>query len=359
MEKTCSKQGSLSLEAALVMPVVLLMLWSFLAMLSALTAEIKLKGALDRTAAELGLISPLTRAIESIADEIQNDRLSEEDGARSREIPEIGTDARITELEGVVRAIMPEFSLQDLARDLILDVSTSALMGQVIQQRIQYWLDEAETGQSVRSGTAVSSWEKRLRDRRIFLDWRVDKKQLWLCLSYRLETPLGSARRLIKSVVPLWIGEAADTKPGDAASPDGSAWLLDNFSRGQQIRSEMGGDLPYDFPVIASFSDGEATMIKSLDLTAPVYQQQGELLAQVKEHLDHLADFSGALYEREDQVIRIEPGQIMARRMILVVPANAGQSWLDDAWSILDRQARSRGTELQIVQYGDSTRYQP
>ena len=64
-----SRYGSLSLEAALVLPVILLLLVAFLAMQSAVTAEIKLKGALDRTAAELALLSPLAQVIEPILSE--------------------------------------------------------------------------------------------------------------------------------------------------------------------------------------------------------------------------------------------------------------------------------------------------
>ena len=264
-----SRQGSLSLEAALVLPVILLLLVAFLVMQSAVTAEIKLKGALDRTAAELALLSPLAQAIEPI--------LSDSSLPQSSEKP-----AMVGELEALVRAIIPDFSLEDLAADFMLDTTSTAVLGQILQQRVAYWLQETVDGQSARSGNAASSWERQLKDRRIYLDWRLEQRQLWLCLTYRLSTPLGQTERQIRSIVPLWLGDLAAIQ---AEKADGSVWMLDNFSRGQIIRRAMGGDLPYDFPVIARFSGGEAVMIKSLDLTAPGYQQIDALLWQVEYYI--------------------------------------------------------------------------
>ena len=348
-----SRKGSLSLEAALVLPVILLLLLSFLGLQSAITAEIKLKGALDRTAAELALLSPMAQAVGPILADNDASNGTGHDGESVSGTP------LIDDLEHVVGEIIPGFSLEDLARDFLLDTASTAVLGQILQQRIEYWLQETAAGQSTDSGHAASQWEKHLVDRRIYLDWRIAQRQLWLCLSYRLSTPLGWTDRQIRSIVPLWFGDLDAMMAGDSELADGSVWLLDNFSRGQIIRREMGGDLPYDFPVIARFAGGEAIMVKSLDLTAPGYQQMGTLLDQVGSYLDALAGFTGATYERLDKVIVVEPDEVASRRLILVVPANASQSWLGDAWSELNRLALSQGVILQIVTHGDSTRYVP
>lgn len=362
-----SRKGSLSLEAVLVLPVILLLLISFLGMQSAITAEIKLKGALDRTAAELALLSPLAQAIGPILAESDERSVDGDEGSRVDDAssvdgvqsePADGTTL-IDDLEQVVGEIIPGFSLEELARDFLLDATSTAVLGQILQQRIEYWLLETGTGQSTDSGLAASQWEKHLVNRRIYLDWRVAQRQLWLCLSYRLSTPLGWTDRQIRSIVPLWFDDLDVIKASNGELADGAVWLLDNFSRGQIIRREMGGDLPYDFPVIARFAGGEAIMIKSLDLTAPGYQQMGALLDQTGSYLDALAGFAGATYERADKVVVVEPDEIASRRLILVVPGNASQSWLSDAWSELNRQAFSKGVVLQIVTHGDSTRYAP
>ena len=239
----------------------------------------------------------------------------------------------------------------------MLDATSTAVLGQILQQRVAYWLQTTGDGQSTYSGSAASSWERQLKDRRIYLDWHLEQRQLWLCLSYRLSTPLGQTERQIRSIVPLWLGDLDAIKSEEASGADGSVWMLDNFTRGQIIRRDMGGDLPYDFPVIARFTGGEATMVKSLDLTAPGYQQIDALLGQVGSYLDALADFTGAVYERNGKSITITADEIRSRRLILVVPANASQSWLADAWSALGGRAKSMGIVLQIVPYGDSMRY--
>lgn len=352
-----SRKGSLSLEAALVLPVILLLLISFLGMQSAITAEMKLKGALDRTAAELALLSPLAQIVVPVLAENDVNKAAGESGETGEAGDANSRLILLDDLEQIVGEIIPGFSLEDLVRDFLLDATSTAVLGQVLQQRIDYWLQETGAGQTTLFGSAASSWEKQLVDRRIYLDWRVAEHQLWLCLSYRLSTPLGWTDRQIRSIVPLWFGDLDAIKASNGGTADGSVWLLDNFSRGQIIRREMGGDLPYDFPVIARFAGGEAIMIKSLDLTAPGYQQMDALLSQTGSYLDALAGFSGATYERQDAVIRVEPNAITSRRLILVVPANASQSWLSGVWSELDRQTLYMGIVLQVVPYGNSTRY--
>lgn len=49
-------------------------------------------------------------------------------------------------------------------------------------------------------------------------------------------------------------------------------WSLDNFTRGKKIREIFGANLPFNFPVIARFNSGTATMIKSMDITTKSYQ---------------------------------------------------------------------------------------
>ena len=96
-----SRKGSLSLEAALVLPVILLLLLSFLGLQSAITAEIKLKGALDRTAAELALLSPMAQAVGPILADNDASNGTGHDGESVSGTP------LIDDLEHVVGEIIP------------------------------------------------------------------------------------------------------------------------------------------------------------------------------------------------------------------------------------------------------------
>lgn len=337
------RRGSISLEAALVLPGVLLLLWFFLGLLLADTAEIKLKGALDRTAAEISMISPLARILENTP--------------KTSGQPDDGQSASTADLEQLVGELFPGFSLEKLGADLLLDASSTAMLGQLVQQRLNYWLAESEAGQPGWPGRQAALWSACLVSRHLYLDWQIDRQQLWLCLSYKLQTPLGRLTRETRCAVPLWIGRDRQTE--SAGQADDSVWLLDNFSRGQLLRQEMGGDLPYDFPVIASFDDGEAVSIKSMDLTAPGYQQESAANKQVMEHLDDLAAFAGAQYGKNGQNIAIDEEQIVRRRLILVIPANSGEEWLAGGPGLLQSYAAARNLTLEVVTRGNSSRYLP
>jgi hypothetical protein len=305
------------------------MLWCWLSLIQGVTAEIKLRGALDRTAAELSLLSPLCSLLED-------------------------QSVQESDLDQLLAGMLPGLSLTALARDLALDSTSTLAMGQAIQQRLAYWLDEAEAGQPGPPGSLGSAWRRQLTVGRLFLDWQLERQQLWLCLTYSLRTPLGPAARSVQCVVPLWIGrgERAATKQNYD-----DIWLLDSFTRGQTFRTAMGGDLPYDFPVIAHMDGGTAVSIKSLDLTAPTYSQASAFSGQVVDYIERLAGFSGADYNKGGQQISISADAIQSRRLVLVVPENGAQDYLTASLAELASLATSRGVVLDVVRAGTSTRY--
>ena len=54
-------------------------------------------------------------------------------------------------------------------------------------------------------------------------------------------------------------------------------WSLDNFTRGRRIREIFHANLPSNFPGIAAYSNGVATLIHSLDVTAASYQDPADI----------------------------------------------------------------------------------
>lgn len=328
MNNMINKRGGLSLEAAVIMPLVLMLTATLIVALYCVEAQIKIKGALDRTAAELSLLSPACQLIEEI----------------SFDDPQISENA--SELNAVIQEICPGESLESVLADAMLDLASSALVGKILQNRLDYWLGEAWSGQP--------GWAGCLGSRKLYLDWKTGSQQLWLCLSYQLKTPLGAMTRQANAVVPLWTGQSKRVN-GDAAD---EIWQLDNFSRGQRLRELHGANLPYDFPVIARFTAGEALSIKSIDLTAPTYQDQDSIKENLLEQIEILASFKGADYFREEASVTITSQSITSRRLLLIIPGNCRQTWLNELLTEMTSQAAENSVNLQIVRFGSSTRYQ-
>jgi hypothetical protein len=335
-------RGSISLEAVLVLPVLLIICWFMLSQIIAVTAEIKLGGAVRRTAAEMSLLGPAARLLETAGST----------AARSSD-PDVGDT--VQDVETLFAAIFPGLSAEQLLYGFTLDIASTHLIGPAVLSRVSFWLDDAEAGQPGTAGNSRSLWRHSIRDLHVFLDWQLGRQQLWLCVSWQQQHALGLQRRTTCAVVPLWTGH--DDQRAAESNQD-SIWLLDNFTRGQTFREQMGATLPYDFPVIATFESGTATAIKSMDLTAPTYAGQSAFSRQVSDYIEAVAGFAGADYNKGDTRITIGSGEITGRRLLLVIPQNSGQNWLDASLAELGLLAAGSGVDLQVVRTGISTRYQ-
>lgn len=108
---------------------------------------------------------------------------------------------------------------------------------------------------------------------------------------------------------PLYVSESDNT---------GSVWNLDNFERGMRIREAFGANLPFNYPVIARYENGKATMIKSLDHTSKTYQNNAAFSKAIINMIDELSEFNGRQYGS----IIIRPVDIKSRELILVMPTN-------------------------------------
>lgn len=322
-----NKHGGLSLEAALIMPLVLMLTASLVVALYCFEAQIKIKGAMDRTAAELSLLSPACQLLEEL------------------NLGDLGISEKASELNTVIEEICPGESIESIMGDAMLDLASSVLVGKILQNRLDYWLGEAWSGQP--------GWAGCLGRRKLYLDWKTGSQQLWLCLSYQLKTPIGTMTRQANVVVPLWTGQKKLDSDEDA---DG-IWQLDNFSRGRRLRELYGANLPYDFPVIARFSEGEALSIKSIDLTAPTYQDQETIRENLLEQIENLFLFNGADYYREKGSVSVSSQSITSRRLLLIIPGNCQQPWIDDFFMDMSSRAAAKSITLQIVRFGSSTRY--
>ncbi|HAL74128.1 MAG TPA: hypothetical protein DCM45_03420 [Clostridiales bacterium] len=338
MARICNQRncrGSLSLEAAIVLPLLLAFGFALLALLQCSVCEIKFKSALDRTAAEISMLSPLI----FMADE---SGLAPMTKGLSQELTESDS---IQLLNQLLEELLPGQTVEALLDDLVLDLSTSVMLGPLIQKRFDYWLAEACSGQP--------GWQARLGLRRLFLDWQAADHRLWLIVDYELISPFGPLQRKTCAVVPLWTGRHI---PADSSGED-SVWMMDNFARGRKIRQAFGANLPDNFPVIASFADGQATMIRSVDLTAPTYQSQGRTETDLIRLVDDLAAFQGAATHRSDGAAVVQQADIKRKSFLLVIPANAEQAWLHEAIKDITSYAASRQITIRVEKYGNSYRY--
>jgi hypothetical protein len=129
-------------------------------------------------------------------------------------------------------------------------------------------------------------------------------------------------------------------------------WSLSNFQRGLKIRRLFGANLPTSFPVIAKFVNGKAVMIKSMDLTAASYQAGDNAEKTLKGYLNELVKYKGQEKPWGSDDILIRGKDITSRELLLVIPKNdlsdANEKLLLDMADI----AASKGVKLVVERYG-------
>ncbi len=348
------QRGSFALEAALALPPLLLTVLFLISMCMSVQAEMRLKTALDRTAAEISLLPPL---VFSLVDEssIQlpiSDLLNSigsvdtgADGSDTGESTDSGTGGggeAAEQLRSALLEIIQPDKLEVLVSDALLDLASSALLADIVEARINYWQE--------RLGLS-----NKLSAPQIWLDWNLKDDQLFLEADYEIRTILGKTNHRATALLPIWRStDNASASESDSNSENDAdnVWQLDNFSRGRKLRAIYGGNLPASYPVIAKFAQGEALSIKSMDLTKPTYSQPQAVEQAVTEQFLRLAGFAGTAKPYGSSKIWIKAEDITARRLLLVVPADSDFGLYQDTFRNLSIKAESMGLDFNLVTYG-------
>lgn len=135
-----------------------------------------------------------------------------------------------------------------------------------------------------------------------------------------------------------------------------SVWTMHNFTRGKIIRDVFGANLPYDYPVIAYFKDGEARMIKSMDITKATYRDAAAFKRELEEMLSRFAAFSGtkgnpAVAEK----LQIAAADIRKRTLLLVFPTNRMTEEQSRALlNVMTADAALRNIQIEIHLYQEA-----
>ncbi len=303
------RRASLSLEAALVFPLVLILLLVFVVAIEGEQDAMILSLALDQTAKEISLLLPVADILE-----------------------------RVVSPEKLVQKWIPNDLLARVALDGMTDVAATVFASPFILSRVDTWATDIAKGRNRK---------KPMGERRLVVDIDDKNKSVWLILILRKDSPTGEYHDVIRSRVPLWNAALFKESENGEENRDG-IWELSNFERGNVFRRMFGGHLPPFYPVIASWDGFEATSIKSMDWTAPSYSSSVQVERRIERFISDLAAFEGVGGEGP------EPGSIRRRRLILVIPDNE-VPWKSEALLENWRSAAlRRGVVLDIRECGTS-----
>lgn len=332
--RQAGRSGSIALEAALTVPLFLVVLLFLVSAIQTARAEVRLRIAADRTAAEIALLPPVIFSLIE-EDSLQIPIASLLDGVSASESDD-GSRPSFQSLDALDWFIDPE-ELESVVNDAALDLASSIAFGRLVSDRVRYWL--------ARQGplgviTAPS----------VFLDWNLPDDQLFLNIYYEVRTLNGRLQRQLTAFVPIW----RSSDPREEQEKGSTVWDMDNFARGQALRKKFGGNLPGNFPVIARFQDGEALAIKSVDLNKPTYDDPAELIKKISPQIEALADFTGTAAPFGKEQVLIQASDIRRRRLLLVIPADSDLGRFRPVMNDLNHLADQHGVLFEMVTYQKS-----
>lgn len=328
------RSGFVALEAALTVPLFLVVLLFLVSAIQTTRAEVRLRVAADRTAAEIAMLPPIIFSLieeESLGIPVS----SLIDGLLNPEM-DSGANASFKASTAISWFIDPD-ELESVINDTALDLASSIAFGRLVSNRIRYWL--------VRQGSLGVITEPS-----VFLDWNLDDDQLYLNVYYEVHTMNGRKPRQLTAFVPIW--RAAD--PKSERDQDTTVWDMDNFARGKALRAKFGGNLPDNYPVIARFESGEALAIKSIDLNKPTYDDPSELFRKVSPQIEALADFAGNASPFGKNKVLIRASDIWRKRLLLVIPADSDLGRFRSVMNELNAFADKNGVAFEMVTYQKS-----
>lgn len=333
IKKRRSFRGSALLEAAITMPMVLILLASMMASMTAVNVELFVQRATENVIQEINVAIPFVSqgfgCIEDVTAALGVGDLLEVDLD--------AVDSVMTVLGGISGATGVDLS----------DVLGTMAFGRFVRDRILVEYRKLSDGSPVFDGI--------VSDVSVYLDYDSENKCVFVKVYYALSAGEFYWPRYYCSSITLYADKLP--KKEEANEQDDEAdevWEKDNFTRGTILREKYGGNLPYNFPVISRFKNHEAMSIKSIDTTSPYYQNLSKLDSVMKEYIDDLAGFSGAKWGNTI----VEGKDIYSRKLLIILPKNGDLTCKDEVQSWVS-YAKNHGVTLVIEEYGESHRYIP
>lgn len=129
-------------------------------------------------------------------------------------------------------------------------------------------------------------------------------------------------------------------------------WAMKPIERGKKIQKLLGRNMETsNFKTITSYNkfSGEATSIKSIDLSAKSYQSSSTLYKTIDKMLAELIDFKGKVKIMGDS----KSFDVYRKRLLIVVPGDCRNDQNQSVFNELTEKALLNGIKLDVLNYGN------
>lgn len=316
--KETYKRGNVSLEAAILLPLCLLVIALFTQIVSAFVAEMNLRQSLEASTREASLA--LATA------------------GLWQDLPSTAVDYISDEIE---------IELPSVINEWFLELSASHIAEPYLLSRVDAYYEEQISFPNLSS--------ELIQNQSLQVWTSADEKLLWFDLDYEIHLMGMTLSRQMRESVVLWHPLPSLETEDDGIPHD--IWSYDNFMRGTFFQTYFGRNLPTTYPVFASFNHGRATAMMSTDLTAPSYQSDATLYKLVEDELNRIAAYTGPNFMWQNHPSAFHRSEIKIQELLMIIPVNSEQDRLD-ILEDLRYLANELGVNMKVIKAGTSFRYQ-
>jgi hypothetical protein len=368
------KRGSITVEAAMVLPLFVCAVMSIVLIMKLIYTHEIIQHALDRSVNELAVYSYVysasgqKSAADNAADELENagqmakgdvSLLVEEynlingigestSNIGSKDIGSIGDDvddiaALIEETKDNTSKI--EETIERISKDPVREVKSficlaGSLMTHEANHQVSKYTSAFLMSKHLESNGAGA--DEVLRQLNVVDGFKgmdfgeslmfgdEDRSEIDIIVKYKVLLPLpinflGDVDMVQRASARAWLG--AKTPSGTSENnEEASISDLSPFERGKAIQDMYGRNLPYTFPVITKFENGMATSVHSINLNDKTYQSDGgtvnnsSVKYRINYYLKELYSFNGDSMTSDGKEYRVDGNDINRKQLIIVVP---------------------------------------
>lgn len=302
--KCIIKRGAISLEIAIAAPVVMIILLSFIWQISAIRNEMVYRSIIIKESEKAALM---------------------------------GISLELLGMNSTVNDLSLEYGE---ISEILLDKTYQSVLNKNIEAHYRTFLANK------RNFTHI------LKPEYAFTEREMTDDVIYFTSVYSLHTPFGAQSKAF--TIPLRTWYRGDLSGKIRKIVNGNVWKMDNFERGKFLRVRFGGNLPLGFPVLSGFSNGNALVIKSMDLTKPTWIDPLQVRMQLLSEVSELVKFRGTDNPWGKNSINIGYDDIMQRIFKLIIPENTEQVRYAPVFEELSGFCSMNQVEFEIINFQNS-----
>lgn len=244
--------------------------------------------------------------------------------------------------------------LQNYAFELITAVDKSdyvEILSDVIPENIQFLPAEILFLNGIEKTRSNNSmFRSTIQIKGVDVITQPEDDRVSIIVEYFVVSNWGKKTKSYAFAVPIW--KSQRTYPLFTEERNiGDIWDKDNFSRGLFFRKRFGGNLPIGYPVISGFHDGVALSVRSIDLRKQTWSVIENVYEELCDEINSLSYFNGTESPWGKDAVIIREDDIKRRVLRIIYPGSELLFETDDLFERVIKYGYENNVYVEFIKY--------